>query len=128
MSSQLPKKSATVRPGDTLESPREVSADGDDKKKHFSRKSFRGPKNGAFPEIELALTEFVREQRAAHLPVSMELMQAKARELAREKGIGLEAQAPLAVTDGGTGVLEKPKPSELQQNMIMVIVNEGGSG
>uniref|UniRef100_A0A131XQ93 Putative pogo transposable element n=1 Tax=Hyalomma excavatum TaxID=257692 RepID=A0A131XQ93_9ACAR len=51
------------------------------------RKSFRGPKNGAFPEIELALTEFVREQRAAHLPVSMELMQVKARELAREKGM-----------------------------------------
>ena len=40
---------------------------------------------------------------------------------------GLEAQALLAVTDGRTGVFEKPKPNEqLQQKMIMMIVNERG--
>ncbi|KAH7948912.1 hypothetical protein HPB49_003401 [Dermacentor silvarum] len=52
-----------------------------------TRRSFRGPKNGTFPEIELALTESVQEQRAVHLAVSGELMQTKARELAREKGL-----------------------------------------
>lgn len=51
------------------------------------RKSFRGPKNGAFPEVERELTDFVREQRAAHLAVNIELLQAKAREIARDKGI-----------------------------------------
>ncbi|KAH6948097.1 hypothetical protein HPB50_022822 [Hyalomma asiaticum] len=37
---------------------------------------------------------------------------------------GLEAQELLAITDGGTGALEKLKLNELKQNMIM-IVNEG---
>lgn len=51
------------------------------------RRSFRGPKNGVFPEIEKELTAFVQCQRAAHLAVNIELLQAKAREIAREKGI-----------------------------------------
>ncbi|KAH7938947.1 hypothetical protein HPB52_002944 [Rhipicephalus sanguineus] len=51
------------------------------------RKSFRGPKNGAFPDVERELTDFVQEQRAAHLAVNIELQQAKAREIARDKGI-----------------------------------------
>ncbi|KAM7309619.1 tigger transposable element-derived protein 6-like [Ixodes scapularis] len=51
------------------------------------RKSFPEPKNGAFPEVERELTVFVRKQRAAHLAVNIELLQAKAREIARDKGI-----------------------------------------
>ncbi|KAH8021208.1 hypothetical protein HPB51_013309 [Rhipicephalus microplus] len=51
------------------------------------RKSFWGPKNGAFPDVERELTDFVLEQRAAQLAVHIELLQAKAREIARDKGI-----------------------------------------
>ncbi|KAM7289069.1 uncharacterized protein ISCGN_029206 [Ixodes scapularis] len=38
-------------------------------------------------QMERELTDFVREQRAAHLAVNIELLQAKAREIAGDKGI-----------------------------------------
>lgn len=52
-----------------------------------TRKAFRGPKTGRFPEIEVDLAEFVRQRRGQFLPVNAELVQIKARELAREAGV-----------------------------------------
>ncbi|KAH7968390.1 hypothetical protein HPB52_008249 [Rhipicephalus sanguineus] len=51
-----------------------------------TRKAFRGPKTGRFPKIEEDLAEFVRQRRGHFLPVNAELVQIKARELAREAG------------------------------------------
>ncbi|KAM7313400.1 Pogo ele1 orf1-h 1e-40-j 4 [Ixodes scapularis] len=52
-----------------------------------TRRSFRGPKQGSFPDLEEELTAFIKDQRAQHLAVNIELLQQKARELARGKGI-----------------------------------------
>lgn len=52
-----------------------------------TRRSFRGPKQGAFPDFEEELAAFIKDQRAQHLAVNIELLQQKARELARGKGI-----------------------------------------
>lgn len=52
-----------------------------------TRKAFRGPKNGRYPTIEKDLAEFVRKRRGQFLPVHAELVQLKARELAREAGV-----------------------------------------
>lgn len=43
---------------------------------------FRGSKNGAFSDVEQKLMDLVPEQRAAHIAVNIELLQAKAREIA----------------------------------------------
>ncbi|KAH7951713.1 hypothetical protein HPB52_011670 [Rhipicephalus sanguineus] len=51
------------------------------------RRSFQEPKNGAFPDVERELMDFVREQRAAHLVVNIKLLQAKASEITRDTGI-----------------------------------------
>ncbi|KAM7298547.1 Pogo transposable element with KRAB domain [Ixodes scapularis] len=52
-----------------------------------TRRSFRGPKQGAFPDLEEELAAFIKDQRAQHLTVNIELLQQKARELVRGKGI-----------------------------------------
>ncbi|KAH7946507.1 hypothetical protein HPB52_000259 [Rhipicephalus sanguineus] len=54
-----------------------------------TRKAFRGPKTGRFPKIKEDLAEFVRQRRGNFLPVNAELVQIKARELAREAGVPL---------------------------------------
>lgn len=55
-----------------------------------TRTAFTGPKKGRHPEVEVALAEFVETQRSAALPVTTEVLQAKARELARERGVPRE--------------------------------------
>lgn len=52
-----------------------------------TRKAFHGPRNGAFPEVEKVLTDFVKEQRGRGLAVTTDIVQMKAREIAREHGI-----------------------------------------
>lgn len=52
-----------------------------------TRRSFRGPKNGMVPEVEASLSDFVKQQREQHLAVNIELLQEKARQIAKEKGI-----------------------------------------
>ncbi|KAL1424619.1 hypothetical protein MTO96_020023 [Rhipicephalus appendiculatus] len=52
-----------------------------------TRKAFCGPKTGRFPKIEEDLAEFVRQRRGQFLPLNAELVQIKARELAREAGV-----------------------------------------
>uniref|UniRef100_A0A224YXZ2 Pogo ele1 orf1-h 1e-40-j 4 n=1 Tax=Rhipicephalus zambeziensis TaxID=60191 RepID=A0A224YXZ2_9ACAR len=52
-----------------------------------TRMAFTGPRKGRHPEMETALADFVRTQRAAALPVTTEVLQAKARELSRERGV-----------------------------------------
>ncbi|KAH7969021.1 hypothetical protein HPB52_013688 [Rhipicephalus sanguineus] len=52
-----------------------------------TRKVFRWPKTGRFPKIEEDLAEFVRQHRSHFLPVNAELVQIKARELAREASV-----------------------------------------
>lgn len=52
-----------------------------------TRKAFRGPKSGRYPDLEKGLAEFVRERRGQFLPVNGETIQLKARELAREAGL-----------------------------------------
>lgn len=51
------------------------------------RKGFRGPKKGRFPDLERRLADFVGEQRSRLLCVSIEMLQCKARELARDAGL-----------------------------------------
>lgn len=51
------------------------------------RKAFRGPKKGRFPEIEDALCDYVNLLRSRANPVTAEMLQIKAHELAREKGV-----------------------------------------
>uniref|UniRef100_A0A1E1X1Z9 HTH CENPB-type domain-containing protein n=1 Tax=Amblyomma aureolatum TaxID=187763 RepID=A0A1E1X1Z9_9ACAR len=51
------------------------------------RKGFRGPKKGRFPDLEHRLADFVCEQRSRLLGVSIEMLQCKARELARDAGL-----------------------------------------
>ncbi|KAH8009089.1 hypothetical protein HPB51_010279 [Rhipicephalus microplus] len=52
-----------------------------------SRKGFSGPQQGRFPQIEELLGEYVLEQRAAQRPVTTELLQVRAMQLALEKGV-----------------------------------------
>lgn len=52
-----------------------------------SRKAFRGPKRGRHPEVEPVVADFVKEQRSKRLAVTAEMIQAKAREVARHRGI-----------------------------------------
>lgn len=52
-----------------------------------TRKAFRGPRKGAFPEVEAPLTEFIKERRSRCLAVTTEIVQTKAREIARAHGI-----------------------------------------
>ncbi|KAH7947599.1 hypothetical protein HPB52_013951 [Rhipicephalus sanguineus] len=49
------------------------------------RMAFTGPRKGRHPEMETALADFVRTQRAAALPVTTEVPQATARALSREQ-------------------------------------------
>lgn len=51
------------------------------------RKAFRGPARGRFPEIEEELTAFVNLLRSKANPVTAEILQIKARELARAKNV-----------------------------------------
>lgn len=51
------------------------------------RMAFTGPRKGRHPEMETALADFVRTQRAAALPVTTEVLQATARALSREQGV-----------------------------------------
>ena len=48
-----------------------------------TRKAFRGPRKGVFPEVEASLTEFVRQTRSRALTVTTEMLQMKAREFAK---------------------------------------------
>ncbi|KAH7936403.1 hypothetical protein HPB52_023108 [Rhipicephalus sanguineus] len=50
-----------------------------------TRMTFTGPRKGRHPEMEAALADFVRTQRAAALPVTTEVLQATARALSREQ-------------------------------------------
>lgn len=52
-----------------------------------TRKAFRGPRKGVFPEVEASLTEFVRQTRSRALTVTTEMLQLKAREFAKDRGI-----------------------------------------
>lgn len=52
-----------------------------------TRKAFRGPRKGVFPELESSLTDFITERRRNCLTVTTEIVQVKARELARARGI-----------------------------------------
>lgn len=54
------------------------------------RKGFRGPRCGRHSELEKKVAEFVIEQRNRLLGVSVELIQWKARDVAREMGIPRE--------------------------------------
>ncbi|KAH8038338.1 hypothetical protein HPB51_001121 [Rhipicephalus microplus] len=49
-----------------------------------TRNAFHGSKTSRFSEIEADVAEFVRQRRGQFLPVNPELVQIKARELARE--------------------------------------------
>lgn len=58
-----------------------------------TRKAFRGPRKGVFPEVEASLTEFVRQARSRDLTVTTKMLQMKAREFAKDCGIsGLQFQ------------------------------------
>ncbi|KAH7979123.1 hypothetical protein HPB49_008285 [Dermacentor silvarum] len=64
-----------------------------------TRKAFRGPRKGVFPEVEASLTEFVRQTRSRALTVTTEMLQLKAREFAKDRGIsgprnGLDTVGP----------------------------------
>lgn len=52
-----------------------------------TKKCFRGPKRGHHPEMEEELVEFIRSQRNQGFPVTSAIIQVKARELARARGI-----------------------------------------
>lgn len=52
-----------------------------------TRKAFRGPRKGVFPEVEASLTEFVTQTRSRDLTVTTEMLQMKAREFAKDCGI-----------------------------------------
>lgn len=47
-----------------------------------TRKAFRGPKSGRYPDLEKGLAEFVQERRGQFLPVNAETIQLKVRKLA----------------------------------------------
>ncbi|KAH7942808.1 hypothetical protein HPB52_001590 [Rhipicephalus sanguineus] len=51
--------------------------------------AFTGPRKGGHPEMETALANFVRTQRAAALPVTTEVLQVTARVLSREQGVSV---------------------------------------
>lgn len=55
-----------------------------------TRKAFRGPKHGRRPELE-KLADFIEERCGQFLPVNTEVIQLKARELAREAGLSRNA-------------------------------------
>lgn len=52
-----------------------------------TRLAITGPRECRHHEMEMALADFVQTQRAAALPVTTEVLQAKARELLRERGL-----------------------------------------
>ncbi|KAH8038435.1 hypothetical protein HPB51_001550 [Rhipicephalus microplus] len=52
-----------------------------------TRKAFRGPRKGAFPEVEEVLTDSVKERRCRGLALTAGIAQMKARKIARERGI-----------------------------------------
>lgn len=52
-----------------------------------TRKSFSGPQRGRHHDVETEVASFIRAQRAAALPVTTETIQAKARELAKARGV-----------------------------------------
>lgn len=51
------------------------------------RRSFRGPKTGAYPELEAGLAEFIQERRDRGHAVSTEMAQMEALRLAKVQGI-----------------------------------------
>lgn len=52
-----------------------------------TRMAFTGPKTGRHHEVEEVVADFIREQREAGMPVTTEIIQAKAREVANVKGV-----------------------------------------
>ncbi|KAM7298529.1 pogo transposable element with KRAB domain [Ixodes scapularis] len=52
-----------------------------------TRKSFSGPQRGRHQRVGTEVASFIRAQRAAALPVTTETIQAKARELAKARGV-----------------------------------------
>ena len=52
-----------------------------------TRMAFTGPKTGRHHAVEEVVADFVREQREAGMPVTTEIIQAKAREVAIAKGV-----------------------------------------
>lgn len=48
-----------------------------------TRKAFRGPKRGRFGEIEIEVAKYVADMRREGFPVTMESIQVKGREIAR---------------------------------------------
>lgn len=52
-----------------------------------SRRAFRGPKRGNFPELEVKLLEYVRKLCDEEITLSHEMLRLKAQELATEQGI-----------------------------------------
>uniref|UniRef100_A0A3Q3F4S1 HTH CENPB-type domain-containing protein n=1 Tax=Labrus bergylta TaxID=56723 RepID=A0A3Q3F4S1_9LABR len=51
------------------------------------RKSYRGPQNGRFGEIDRRVFEYVREKRSEGMPITRAVIQLKALEIARELNI-----------------------------------------
>ena len=56
-------------------------------KAHATRKAFRGPKKGRFESIDRQIMEYVKEMRETGLPISRDILQLKAREIARSQNI-----------------------------------------
>lgn len=54
---------------------------------HRDRRSFRGPKTGAYPELEVQLVKFIEDVRSRGHAVSTEMAQVEARRLSRELGL-----------------------------------------
>lgn len=52
-----------------------------------SRKAFRGPKSGKYPQVEAALLEYIKSLRADECAVSIELLRNQARIIARKESI-----------------------------------------
>lgn len=52
-----------------------------------TRRAFRGPKTGKFPEVEEVAPEYVRDLRKDGCAVSLEMIQSQARTVARKMGI-----------------------------------------
>lgn len=52
-----------------------------------STKSFTGPKKGRYPEVDDSVAQFVRDARSKALPVTIQMLQCKAKEVIHKFGI-----------------------------------------
>lgn len=57
------------------------------KKTVSTRKTFRGPKCGKYPELEARVLSYVQDKRKDGMPISREIIQLKAMEIAKELNI-----------------------------------------